>query len=97
MADNFWMVGDNHDLPSLYNFPTDLSFLRDIDPTVLRRDEIVPLVSDTENAWTLEPAVSLEHVSEPELTKWPFEQTPSSNIDQLVIRRDLAGVDWLVV
>lgn len=100
LTDNFWIKKEYGGyLPQHYKNPLDLSFIRDIDPTVIdeRSSHQVMALDVLPNSWEFHPFIELEKVPEESLTKWPFERNPANSLKSLPVRTDNDGVEWLVL
>ena len=78
-----------------YEFPTDLGFVRDVDPTVLPHDDRPTAHPD--DLWMFGEPIKLEEVAEEELNDWPARDDPSTEFDKKVARVDLSGQRWIVL
>jgi hypothetical protein len=97
LADNYWMEGEYGSLPKTYGNPLDISFKRDIDPTIIEEKASHEPVSQTHNSWVSCPWIILDQVEEDRLASWPFEKDPAVNLKILPFRIDADGVKWLVL
>jgi hypothetical protein len=97
LADNNWLSGEYGNLPSPYVNPIDVGFVRDIDPTIIEKKEIRQFASEKTAAWAFKPEIHLREVSESGLPAWPFEEDPASELKDLIVREDDAGLRWIVL
>ena len=91
------MKRDYSSLPSKYSSPLDISFHRDVEPTIIRAHDTHSLVSKDENSWAFEAQISLDKVEETELMEWPFRKNPADELGHLPIRIDKDGSKWTVL
>lgn len=96
LCDNYWLSGDYGALPKIYGKPTDLTTIRDIDPTSIHNFEAVQHNRENANAWAAGPVFDLPSLTEDELPGWPFKVDPSTQMKTLPIRVDPDGVHWVV-
>lgn len=96
LSDNYWMEGEFENLPQRYQQSIDIGFERDIDPTILERNDMVEPVSIVTNSWATAPIIELSTVDEWQLSRWPFERDPATALKQMPFRTDGAGKRWLV-
>lgn len=78
-----------------YDYPTDLGFVRDIDPTVLSFEP--ESTSQECDAWMFGEPVVLEDVLEEHLGLWPARKDPGSEFEKKIERIDEQGNRWLVL
>ncbi|WP_305637461.1 hypothetical protein [Polaromonas sp.] len=78
-----------------YDFPTDLGFVRDVDPTVLSHDPGPTARAD--DVWMFGEPITLEEVAEDDLSAWPARDDPSKEFDKKVARIDAGGQRWVVL
>ncbi|MFP8833437.1 hypothetical protein ACLIJR_04110 [Hydrogenophaga sp. XSHU_21] len=78
-----------------YDFPPDFGFVRDIDPTVLSQD--LRPTAKAADAWMFGPHVTLEEVTEDELSAWPARDDPGKKFDEKVVRVGADGQRWFVL
>lgn len=78
-----------------YDFPTDVGFVRDVDPTVLSHDP-APTARNVD-AWMVGEPIVLEEVAENDLIAWPGRNDPGSEFHKKVARIDAGGQRWLVL
>ena len=98
LADNYWLEKDyDYEMPRPYATPLDLSFERDIDPTIIKEKAVCLEVSPTLNSWAFEPWINLDEIEEERLTAWPFEKDPAESLKSLPFRTDPSGEKWLVI
>ncbi|AQW70395.1 AAA family ATPase [Pseudomonas parafulva] len=93
LADNKWMSERALHGSRQYAGPLDIGFHRDIDPTILLPAELLTKPEDS----IARCEISMRETSEAELGKWPFEENPATNMPNLLVRKDLAGQDWVVL
>lgn len=91
LADTKWMADIGSDGSRQYRTVLDLSFHRDIDPTILTPS------SGSKRCSINSAQIQLERVDEQDLCEWPFDSNPSSDIAKLVSRTDQDGHQWLVL
>ncbi|MCI5142345.1 MAG: hypothetical protein D3909_11645, partial [Candidatus Electrothrix sp. ATG1] len=97
LADNNWLAGDYGDIPRCYSCPTDVSFHRDIDPTLIEEEELRGQLDETSQDWSDQPKITLPEVAENELAAWPFQDDPARLLKDMVERQDKAETDWVVL
>ena len=78
-----------------YDFPPDFGFVRDIDPTVLPHDPWP--TAQPGDAWMFGPPVTLQEVTEDELSAWPSRDDPGKEFDVKVVRVGADGRRWFVL
>ena len=78
-----------------YDFPTDLGFTRDIDPTILSGDA-APMAGPSDS-WMFGVTIALDEVDESELSSWPLRVDPGEGFDKTVVRVDADGSRWLTL
>jgi hypothetical protein len=94
LSDNYWIGGTLGNGTRRYDNPTDLGFLRDIDPTILPLVNTVPKFQDQTEAWIFGPNITIPSTPEDELTAWPFRSDPGKSFPQLVSRISPEGTKW---
>ncbi|WPD24046.1 MAG: hypothetical protein SD837_05665 [Candidatus Electrothrix scaldis] len=97
LADNNWLADDYGDIPRSYSCPTDVSFHRDIDPTLIEEEELRGQLDETSQDWADQPIITLPEVAEDELAAWPFLDDPARLLKDMVERQDNTETDWLVL
>lgn len=93
LADNKWMSERALHGSRQYSGPLDIGFHRDIDPTILLPDDLSSWPTDS----IARCEISMRETTEAELGKWPFEETPATDMPNLLIRKDSSGRDWVVL
>ncbi|MGX6571442.1 hypothetical protein [Cupriavidus necator] len=78
-----------------YDFPTDIGFVRDVDPTVLSHDPAPTARED--DAWMFGEPILLEEVAEDDLRAWPGREDPGKEFHKKVVRIDAGGQRWVVL
>jgi hypothetical protein len=78
-----------------YDFPTDLGFVRDVDPTVLSHDRRP--TARANDVWMFGEPIILEEVAEDDLSAWPFRDDPSNGFYKKVTRISPEGKRWFVL
>src|SRR5581483_7545009 len=89
LADNYW-IAEYGDETRRYDYPPDVGFFRDVDPTIIAQEprEAAP--------WMGAPAI----IVEPEETNrlsWPFAIDRGPELARLVRRTDDTGHSWVTV
>ncbi|WP_446009513.1 hypothetical protein [Candidatus Electrothrix sp.] len=98
LTDNNWLAGDyGGSMPRCYSCPTDVSFHRDIDPTLIEEEELRRQLDETSQDWSDQPKITLPEVAEDELAAWPFLDDPTRQLKDMPKRQDNTGVDWMVL
>jgi hypothetical protein len=97
LSDNYWIAGTHGDGTRKYDNPTDISFSRDIDPTVLPKEDEASKESRMRDLQINSPVITISQTPEDELTKWPFAVDLSANFDRLIRRVDDSGAGWFVL
>lgn len=98
LADNYWIKEDyDCNFPKVYATPLNLSFERDIDPTIIEEKTTFLKSSPTLHNWAGKPWVNLDEVDECRLTDWPFEKDLAEELKTLPFRIDPNGKKWLVI
>ncbi|OFA05652.1 hypothetical protein [Duganella sp. HH101] len=78
-----------------YAFPTDLGLIRDIDPTVLSPTPQSP--THAQDNWMFGKNITLQEVTEEELSAWPRQAAPCAEFNNNVVRVDADGCRWIVL
>lgn len=91
LADNNWLSEARVDGTRNYRSSIDLSFHRDIDPTVLQG------LSDSGFGSVDNSPIVFEETAEDCLQEWPFKLDPSLGMPSLIGRADKVGEKWLVL
>lgn len=91
LADNRW-YGGYAETARKYQQATDVSFIRDIDPTIVPPQE--DYVGDGRGWWT-GYHVDFEEVSKAEIASWPFGSQDLPSPSELIRLTDPAGDVWL--
>lgn len=96
LSDNYWMVGEYGNESKKYEGILDISFERDIDPTIIptSTDEPCPYERPP---WILAGDIDIGCCEEENLAAWPFLQDPCKALPDLTCRVDDAGGPWLVL
>jgi SAM-dependent methyltransferase len=94
LSDNYWIGGTLGDGTRRYDNPTDIGFLRDIDPTIVPHLNSAVKAQDQTQAWILGPNITIPSTPEDELTVWPFRSDPGKSFSQLVSRVGPEGTKW---
>jgi hypothetical protein len=98
LADNYWIGGVHGDGTKKYDTPLDISFYRDIDPTILPRPDGSNNTQGTrEPPWLLGPDIVVTAIAEDDLARWPFEVDPAQVLPDLIYRVDREGFRWLTL
>lgn len=97
LADNFWLDDGYDSLPYKYSYPTDIGFLRDIEPTLLMDEIEHPVHTNSNYSWVFEPLITLESIAEEELIEWPFRPVQKGFAKNLPYRTDNQGQRWLLL
>lgn len=98
LADNFWVDPDYGSLPRHYQYPHDIGFQRDIDPTILTPTlSEPPLDGGGQASWVGAPWIPSEQVSEAGLPAWPFSADPHAAFAKMLERTDERGKRWTVL
>src|SRR5262249_39828505 len=95
LSDNYWIGGRLGNGTRRYDNPTDLGFLRDIDPTILPLVNTAPQVQEQTEAWIFGPNITIPSTPEEELTDWPFRSDPGKSFSQLIFRVSPEGTKWI--
>lgn len=97
LADNNWMTGGYRSGAKPYNYPGDIGYMRDIDPTVLPEESGDRPGVKSLPAWAAGPSIDVRVCSDRELSTWPFESDPGAAVKQLIVRDDEKGEEWIVL
>ncbi len=97
LADNNWLAGEYSGIPRCYSCSTDVSFYRDIDPTIIEEKELREQRNRTSQDWASQPIITLPKVAEDELAAWPFLDDPARQLKNMIERQDNTGTDWMVL
>lgn len=97
LSDNYWLDDGYDSLPYQYSYPTDIGFLRDIEPTLLMETVEHPSVKESGNVWVLDPSIKLTFIDEGDLIEWPFKPHNQEPLEHLPFRTDSHGQRWLVL
>jgi hypothetical protein len=97
LADNNWFASEYGGMPKRYSRSTDISFHRDIDPTLIEEKELREPLNGTSEDWAAHPKITLPKVDEDELAAWPFQDDPARQLKSMPERHDNTGTDWVVL
>ncbi|MCI5158800.1 MAG: hypothetical protein D3906_10255, partial [Candidatus Electrothrix sp. AUS1_2] len=97
LADNNWFASEYGGMPKRYSRSTDISFHRDIDPTIIEEKELREQRNGTSQDWASQPIITLPKVAEDELAAWPFLDDPALQLKNMPERQDNTGADWVVL
>ena len=96
LADNFWALSGWPEQPATLRY-THEGFRRDLEPTVLPDVPQRNSNNETVDDWIVHPRVRLPDVAEDNLKEWPFEEDPSREIENKLVRIDTGGSRWMVL
>ena len=99
VSDNYWKESRYDSEPTKYRYPTDIGFVRDIDPTIVT-PSMGPVSSDKSilgHGWALAPTIVQSSIDEADLQAWPFTENSYKDFPKWVQRTDPAGGKWIVL
>ena len=96
LADNFWYLNEWPEYPMKYRYPHQ-GFNRNIEPTILPHHVRYAYEDAADLSWMTGPKIVLPEVSEERREQWPFEQDPSDNFFEKLVREDENKNRWLVL
>lgn len=92
MADNYWILDEyDDDRSKKYDNPIDVTFIRDIDPTVIPESDTLSNVQGVRPDWVTRSNILQYVVDEAELPGWPFLSDAWSAIPSLITKDDGSG------
>ena len=96
LADNFWMLQGWPRQPCVYRY-SDEDFRRNVEPTILSTDSRYGSPILTKDYWIFQPTIRLPEVVEENLKEWPFQEDPTTDMGEKLLRKDEQGNRWLVL
>ena len=96
LSDNFWFLDEWSETPIVHKY-THLNFERSVEPTILIDEDRFKPSDNDGDSWIFQPDIELPEIGKKELSKWPFEEDPSSQFKEMIARKDSKNQDWMIL
>lgn len=97
-ADNYLINSHADNSLKLYSGSNDISFIRDIDPTILTSELKMQCTDLKKNVWVFDPLIIHEKISQRELIDWPSLLFVNNQLCNLPFRyNSMDNQKWLVL